>query len=1600
MTVDTVAPVLNGSLVQPYQPKPVQDEHRGNSLFVAVAPEAKNSAQDANPDYSRVERSPKTGSAWSPDQSINSTGHSGREKIGSYLYRVVAGDKAGNASSLNLGPGEEQLIATEIGSILTDGSFNGSMLRYQPPPVTDRLDVNISPPIDAIEVDQAADDKVLFVDESGYLKRVAVETAPLDAPDQWTERGIADIDSDCDPVKHVCFASFNTLAMPLGAPAFVRLRGERADGSRLYSNQGYIKVGGIDTPICDVVDGPDVYIHANEYFDGPLAAGTLHFTSNTGVVAQAAAASLADDRAYFKVPADPQSEVWIEGVDQRGLSHISKTGVLDCHIGGGGGVSDSGWRFTVRPYPVISRDQCDGQPGNLVALGFFTKHTEQYAVADSDHREKSFFAPIPTHLHLSYVDGITNLPVTLFDGTVDESNVASIGRTLRFSTENWPEGAYEGRLEATDPDGTVHSATVDIPVLKQAPQSAIVSPANGQRVCSLPGPSLPMGLEINSPAENAFHIEIGAGAHPANWECIAASGAQINGTDVGCAALTSTEDLVGQSREPDHPTSAKGDLESYNGIATLRLRSVGWSGGSTCVDSTVYLDSDVEFAQRKEPTNFVPIPGLEEVGISANGDPKYAQASFFFTANEPVTLDASLVQQGTNETIPLKQANGLQGDVDITWEGLKDGAFAPDGSYKLVVTAADGCGHPKTILGLGYAVLVDSTPPALQLTTSADGGPTAASVIEISGNVSDNVKLASWSLDYALPGSPGNWQNLATGASPVAPAKVLKDWSRGSLTGPVDIRLSAVDALGNRSETHAAITLQDPAKLIGGAELQPPLFSPNADGALDSTRLQLSLLRNATVDIHVDNATGSTLASLYSGPSPTGSSGFVWNGEDAGGHVVADGVYSVVINAQDPDGVAAPETATLSATVDTIAPVVDIQQPTNGFAAATSSVRFHTEDLHFATYEASLTRSSDSVVVASANGAQGGDITLTALQGFQEGAYALHIVAHDSAGNETTRDTTFQLDATAPVVTLTTPDDGALIASATPTSVAGSVNDAHLASYTLSVAPDGTETWTDLKQGDANVDQGEILAWTPNLPDGRYRLRLRGVDQAGNTTDVIHTVDIDGTPPVAQITSPTNGAFVRSDIAIDGTATDTHFATYRISLATTAQAAAGQWTDVYAGTTPVNAGQLAALTLNLPEDDYVLRLTVLDQVGLSSTDQINVRIDTQPPPVPLGLVGHVENHRNSVLDWNAVTASDLVGYNVYRDGEKITSTPVTAIHFVDADAPEGQLTYYVTAIDHAGNESAQSNSVSLRIDHTPPTVAISRPTATERVRGIYDIVGTAYSAGDFKQYRLSIQPLNPPGATTQLASGSLPVQGQTLASWSTLSIADETTVRIHLEGEDTSGNIASADVDVVVDNGPPAAPTGLTAVLNGADAQTNWNPNSESDLLGYLLYRDNQLVNATTATLPADLRPFALSDNQYLDKAVPDGTHTYIVYAIDRAGNVSAPSAPASLDPIDNHPPSMVIESPGANTKFETSITVLATSPDSDIAQVQFAWRAQGNGAWTNFGPVFTDAPYRVIWTPPPGTPYGTYEIRALAQDLGGRTDPNPPLGQCRSTPI
>jgi len=83
----------------------------------------------------------------------------------------------------------------------------------------------------------------------------------------------------------------------------------------------------------------------------------------------------------------------------------------------------------------------------------------------------------------------------------------------------------------------------------------------------------------------------------------------------------------------------------------------------------------------------------------------------------------------------------------------------------------------------------------------------------------------------------------------------------------------------------------------------------------------------------------------------------------------------------------------------------------------------------------------------------------------------------------------------------------------------------------------------------------------------------------------------------------------------------------------------------------------------------------------------------------------------------------------------------------------------------------------------------------------------------------------------------------------------------------------------VVDNTPPTAPTNLKATVRVNKVQLSWG--AASDNVGvskYAIWRNNVQIGSTTGT-------------GYTDASTTRGvTYTYSVMALDKVGNVSAPS--------------------------------------------------------------------------------------------------------------
>ncbi len=246
----------------------------------------------------------------------------------------------------------------------------------------------------------------------------------------------------------------------------------------------------------------------------------------------------------------------------------------------------------------------------------------------------------------------------------------------------------------------------------------------------------------------------------------------------------------------------------------------------------------------------------------------------------------------------------------------------------------------------------------------------------------------------------------------------------------------------------------------------------------------------------------------------------------------------------------------------------------------------------------------------------------------------------------------------------------------------------------------------------------------------------------------------------------------------------------------------------------------------------------------------------------------------------------------------------------------GPVRYIVRTRASQKRASADSNVVSLRLFPVPAPINSVEARVTESAIELTWSVPTSTSAGDpvstligYRVYRSEASPPADSSSAQAPASGKGAGPASGLAFSETNSYRDNSfsfdhtyvyAVRsvIQADGHELESSDSQPLVVTPRDTFPPAPPQGVvSALLPGASAGTvvvdlSWSINVETDLAGYRVYRSEQ-EGARGHLLTPDLLPTPA----VRDTSVQPGHHYwYIVTAVDRAGNESAPSAPVAVE--------------------------------------------------------------------------------------------------------
>ena len=1137
------------------------------------------------------------------------------------------------------------------------------------------------------------------------------------------------------------------------------------------------------------------------------------------------------------------------------------------------------------------------------------------------------------------------------------------------------------------------------------PTLDITYPIEGQAVCGTPRLNeqggydnfLPVEVILDDPAtpgiENVERIKDFltsslsiANGNPVDGELLYSSLRKVSNFD------EITESLL-RLNNADRQEGTYHELKNLHGEYTLKFTGSDLGGFKQCTTRTFTIDGRIDATT----------PTLDLKLFSPNADGNLDDVTINYSVAESVVVNVDVYAGTINSTTgkfvrdatPIRNLSNnqqlLSGDHQLIWDGKNDtGTVVADGNYVVVINYKDGCGNLARYQT--SIMTVDNLAPTVSI-DSPNSADTLAMVVEILASV-DDLHFKNYIVTYGVGSAPEQWISLGSGTRPLV-QELAASWNTIGLVGDYSLRLAANDHAGNMSEVILPLNIVARTDLLSYVEAVPRLFSPNNDDVRETSTIRIGLLTNVSLTTTVKDETGGIVRTLsLNQTAAEGAINLVWDGTSDGGIDLPDATYTVFVNAVSVTNSAISQDETVSIILDRTAPVITITRPESGFASGTGSVIGTIEDAHIISYTLSLTDTPATPVwneIGAGNTNQY-DAVLGSLEDLAEGEYALKVIATDEGEIVSEKVIPFEVDSTPPIVEILSPENNDFIGlGKAPLNITAKVDDKNIQLYTLSIGEGDTPSaWSELVNGSANVLNAAITTFdVGSYADGLYTLRLTASDKANNSAETSIVVTIDNTPPTSVITVPIAESYIKGPVDINGTATDLNFVDYTLSIAPGTVETANQWSELSNTTTAVDAARLLDWQL-LPADGlYTLRLLVKDKADNVSEVKVQVNVDQTPPAAPTGLVPAIEDKVNVRLTWNANSEPDLAGYAVYRDGARITTTLLATPEYLDVNVDEGRHEYTVTAFDFAAWESEKSNLVEVTIDTTPPITDIHLPTEGKLVSGLVDVRGTAHSVDDFKEYRLYVGFGETPSTWQLLRQSPVPTLADTLSEWNTVILTEGAVYTLKLESEDLTGNVGTDLVTVTIDNLPPAAPTGLVAVDNGSDVNLTWNVNDEPDLLGYLVFRDERIANSTGVVV-GDLKPYAVVNTAYPDLSLPDGPYIYTIVAIDLAGNTSDPSLPSEVL-IDTRPPHAVIQTPDDGHLFEQPLYINAVSEDSDIAEVQFQYRAVGETVWINLDVADTSDPFEVLLDPTAlGISYGSYQLQAVATDLGAKVDPAP----------
>jgi hypothetical protein len=348
--------------------------------------------------------------------------------------------------------------------------------------------------------------------------------------------------------------------------------------------------------------------------------------------------------------------------------------------------------------------------------------------------------------------------------------------------------------------------------------------------------------------------------------------------------------------------------------------------------------------------------------------------------------------------------------------------------------------------------------------------------------------------------------------------------------------------------------------------------------------------------------------------------------------------------------------------------------------------------------------------------------------------------------------------------------------------------------------------------------------------------------------------------------------------------------------------------------------------------------------------------DTTPPSAPTNLAYTQPQSGQISLSWTASTDNvGVTGYDIYLNNALLTSVPGTATTYLDSEADTLTATYFVRAHDAAGNQSANSNSVTRTGqtgDQTAPT-APSNLVVTTPVSGTVKLTWSASTDNvgvtSYVIYRN--------GAIDTSVSGTTLTYSE--------SQPDTATVMYYVVAKDAAGNQSQASNTVTrtgtggnttnLAAGRPTTGTANTYIYVPANATDN-------DLTTY--FEGSTYPSEVTVSLLGNAQLSSVVVKLNPDSSWGARTQTIAVLGQDQSGGNFVTLAAAqsySFNPSSGN--YVTIPVSGSYQNIKLSITSNSGAPGGQVAEFQVFGTPAPNpdltvtsATWSPSSPIETDS--------------------------------------------